>query len=133
VSVSATVLIVDDYPASRYALGRMVRRLGHRVVEVSCGQEMLAALEQQAFDLLILDVHLPDASGFDLCRDLKGDPAHADLPVIIVSATYASADHEEQTVAAGADVYLEHPIMDEQLAAHVRRLLASRPERAPEG
>jgi CheY-like chemotaxis protein len=129
----ANILIVDDYPASRYALGRMIRRLGHQTVEVDCGAAMLAALDRQEFDLVILDVHLPDADGFDLCRQIKNDAARAALPVIIVSATYAAADHQERTLAAGADVYLEQPILEEQLTGHVERLLGSRGRRLPEG
>lgn len=119
----AHILIVDDYPASRYALGRMLRRAGHQTHEVDCARAMLGVLEEQPVDLLILDIHLPDADGLDLCRQLKSDPRHAELPVVVVTASYASVDNRARVEAARADAYLEQPVLADQLAGLVARLL----------
>ncbi|HEX2165396.1 MAG TPA: response regulator [Thermoanaerobaculia bacterium] len=119
----ASILIVDDYPASRYALGRMLRRAGHQTREVDSAREMLQALEDHAFELVVLDIHLPDADGLDLCRRLKSDPRHAHLAVVIVTASYASSDARQRVEASGADAYLEQPVLEDQLDALVSRLL----------
>ena len=122
----ATILIVDDYPASRYALARMMRQLGHRTIELGSGAALLAELERVAADLMILDVHLPDADGFELCDLIRKDPRHQQLPIIVVSATYSSPDHQQRVQRCGADAYFEQPVVVEQRAAEVRRLLARR-------
>lgn len=125
----ATILILDDYPASRYALARMMRQQGYETVEIDSGGALLEALEAHSIDLIITDVHLPDASGFELCNELRHDPRHARIPVIVVSATYASPDHRERAADVGADAYFEQPVLSEQLAAEVRRLLGNRASR----
>ena len=122
----AHVLVVDDYAASRYALGRMLRRLGHDAREVSTAEAMWEALRDRFPDLLILDINLPDANGFDLCRQLKDDPGYRDLPVILVSASYVAFDKRDRLAVSGADVYLEQPLLAEQLGETVRTLLQRR-------
>lgn len=119
----AHILIVDDYPASRYALGRMLRHAGHQTHEVDSARAMQAVLEAQPIDLLILDIHLPDADGLDLCRQLKADPRHAGRPIMVVTASYASTDNRARVDAARADAYLEQPVLADQLAGVVARLL----------
>ena len=125
-SEPAHILIVDDYPASRYALARMVRQQGYQARELASARALLEALDEPPVDLVILDVHLPDGNGFELCRRLKSDDRFATLPVIVVSATYTSADNRERTLAAGADAYLEQPILAPELAAEIERLLLRR-------
>jgi CheY-like chemotaxis protein len=126
-SETIDILVVDDYAASRYALARMLRRHGYETREVSTGEGMWAALRERLPDLLILDVNLPDASGFDLCRQLKDDPVHGVLPVIIVSASYIALDRRERLEAAGADAFLEQPLLAERLAEVVRDLVRRAP------
>ena len=75
-----TLLLVDDDEAKRYVLATWLRRAGHTVAEVGTGREALAAVT--AADLVLLDVNLPDMSGFDVCRQIKTDPKTAAIPVI---------------------------------------------------
>lgn len=123
---TATILIVDDYAASRYALARMMRQQGYETVETGSGAEFFEALATGGLDLVILDVHLPDANGFELCDQIRSDDRYRELPVIVVSATYTSPDHRERARTSGADAYLEQPVLSEQLAAEVQRLLSKR-------
>ncbi|WP_287814699.1 response regulator, partial [Pseudomonas sp.] len=77
-----SLLIVDDNSATRYALRRRLERHGYRLQEAGTGTEGLALIAAQSFDALILDVNLPDMSGFDIVRQLRADPRTALLPVI---------------------------------------------------
>jgi CheY-like chemotaxis protein len=80
-----TLLLVHDDEAKRHVLGAWLRRAGHTVMEVGTGCEALATVSTA--DLVLLDVNLPDMSGFDVCRQIKTDPRTAAIPVIQVSAT----------------------------------------------
>src|SRR5215212_64909 len=82
----ATVLVVDDAPATRYIVSSWLRRSGHRVVEAGTGGEALATLRREAVDIVVLDVGLPDMTGFDVCEQIKSDPLLRH-PVIHLSAT----------------------------------------------
>ena len=85
----ARVLLVDDDAAKRYLMGTWLRRAGHTVIEAGTGRE---ALDQVgSAELVLLDVNLPDMLGYDVCRQIKADPATAAVPVIQVSATRVSA------------------------------------------
>ena len=122
-SETANILVVDDYAASRYALARMLRRQGYETREVTTGEGMWAAFRERSPDLLILDVNLPDASGFDICRQLKDDPAHRAMPIVIISASYVAFDRSERLEASGADAFIEQPLLAEELGEVVRNLL----------
>lgn len=80
------LLIVDDNVATRYALRRRLERHGYEVLESGTGSEGLELIASVSIDALILDVNLPDMSGFDIVRKLRSEPATALLPVIHVSA-----------------------------------------------
>jgi serine phosphatase RsbU (regulator of sigma subunit)/CheY-like chemotaxis protein len=118
----ATILVVDDTAASRYISGSWLRRSGHRVVEASTGTEALAALAATEVDLVLLDVGLPDMSGFDLCERIKSDPALAQ-PVIHLSATAIRGADRAQGLTRGADAYLTEPVEPDELLATVTSLL----------
>ncbi|HMH89901.1 MAG TPA: response regulator, partial [Streptosporangiaceae bacterium] len=83
--VEAVVLLVDDDEAKRYLMGTWLRRGGHTVIEAGTGKE---ALEKAgSAELIVLDVNLPDMLGYEVCRQIKADPATAAIPVVQVSAT----------------------------------------------
>ena len=83
--LAGNLLLVDDDEAKRYVLATWLRRAGHTVTEVGTGQEALGRVG--AAELVLLDVNLPDMSGFEVCRLIKSDPQTAAIPVIQVSAT----------------------------------------------
>ena len=123
--VNATILVVDDTPASRYSTSRVLRSEGFIVVEASTGQEALE-LARSGPDLIVLDVNLPDIDGFQVCRMLRADPATARTPVIHLSATFVEAADQVQGFEAGADGYITHPVEPPVLVATVNAFLRTR-------
>jgi CheY-like chemotaxis protein len=118
---AAVLLLVDDDMAKRYVLGTWLRRAGHTVIEVGTGQEALdRATEAEA---VLLDVNLPDMSGFDVCRRLKSDPQTASLPVIQVSATAVAVADRAYGLTQGADAYLVEPTEPAELLPTVTAVL----------
>jgi CheY-like chemotaxis protein len=119
---AATVLVVDDQPAPRYIAASWLRRSGHRVVEVSTGGEALSALHDQAIDIVVLDVGLPDMSGFEVCHRIKSDPALGH-PVVHLSATSIQGRDRAHGLDRGADAYLTDPVEPGELVATVNSVL----------
>jgi DNA-binding response OmpR family regulator/nitrogen-specific signal transduction histidine kinase len=120
------LLIVDDNAATRYAMRRTVERHGYTVLEAGTGSEGLAMIEANDFAGLILDVNLPDMSGFDIVRKLRDDPETQLLPVIHVSAASIETGDMITGLDNGADAYLIHPVDPDVLLATIRTLLRVR-------
>src|SRR5581483_5899489 len=104
-----TILNVNDDEPTRYALSRILRQAGFAVREAANGSEALTQARQHP-DLILLDVQLPDITGFEVCRRLKADPMLADIPVIHLSAHFTHSDDKAQGLETGADAYLVHPV-----------------------
>lgn len=117
----AAVLLVDDDEAKRYVLATWLRRAGHTVTEIGTGHEALS--KAAAAEVVLLDVNLPDMSGFEVCRRIKDDPATAAIPVIQVSATAVGVADRAHGLTQGADAYLVEPTEPEELLATVMAAL----------
>jgi CheY-like chemotaxis protein len=117
----AQLLLVDDDEAGRYVLATWLRRAGHTVVEAATGREALAKVD--AAELVLLDVNLPDMTGYEVCRLIKGDPRTAAIPVVQVSATAITVADRAQGLTQGADAYLTEPAEPEELLAVVMAAL----------
>jgi two-component system, OmpR family, catabolic regulation response regulator CreB len=113
------ILIIEDEPAIADTIEYALRSDGFEPVCCGLGREGLAALRDGRFDLAILDVGLPDANGFDLCRELRG---FSDVPVIFLTAR---ADEIDRVVGLeiGADDYVTKPFSPRELVARVRVIL----------
>ncbi|MFE4600787.1 SpoIIE family protein phosphatase [Kitasatospora indigofera] len=126
-SAAATVLVVDDDDTSRYILASWLRRDGHRVAEAADGAQGLALLAAATGadrpELAVVDVNLPDMSGFQVCESIKADPVTAHLPVIHVSATAIEVNDRAQGLYRGADAYLTEPIAPTEFLATVTAAL----------
>lgn len=120
------LLIVDDNEATRYALRRRMERHGFVVSEAGNGTDGLELIAAQVPDALILDVNLPDMSGFDIVRVLRSEPRTALLPVVHVSAASMQSADIVTGLEAGADAYLVHPVDPDVLLATIRTLLRVR-------
>jgi serine phosphatase RsbU (regulator of sigma subunit)/DNA-binding response OmpR family regulator len=116
-----SVLLVDDDEAKRYVLANWLKRAGHHVTEVGTGSAALGLAS--SVELVILDVNLPDMSGFDVCRLIKSDPRTAAIPVIQVSATAVEVKDRAHGLTQGADAYLIEPADPEELLATVAAAL----------
>jgi CheY-like chemotaxis protein len=117
------VLVVDDTPSKRYVLSSWLRRAGYTVVEAATGGEALQCVDAQPIDLVVLDVQLPDLTGFEVCEQIKGNPAHAATPVIHVSAAAVNVVDRTQGLHRGADAYLVEPIDPDEMLATVQAVL----------
>ncbi|MCS0634828.1 fused response regulator/phosphatase [Streptomyces sp. LP05-1] len=116
---AALVLVVDDNPTNRYILTTCLRRAGHEVLEAEDGTRGLELLHEARTlpDAAIVDVRLPDMTGFEVCERIKGDPRTAALPVIHISASAISVTDRAQGLNRGADAYLTEPIAADELIA----------------
>jgi class 3 adenylate cyclase len=115
------VLVVDDDPDMAAFLARMLEREGMHAHVVADGAAALAAVGASRCDLVLLDVLLPDASGFDICERLKSDPATALIPVVLVTALEDRASRV-RGIEAGADDFIHKPVSREELVARVKTL-----------
>ena len=95
------ILNVDDNDAGRYAVTRTLRQAGFEVSEAVNGTEALHKVMEKP-DLVILDVNLPDLSGFEVCRRIKADPETDFIPVIHLSATSIQTDSKVEGLEGGA-------------------------------
>jgi class 3 adenylate cyclase len=115
------VLVVDDDPDMAGYLALLLASEDMAVDCVPDGKSAAGAILKSAPDLVLLDVLLPDTSGFEVCRRLKRDPATALIPVVLVTAL---EDHESRVngIQAGADDFLSKPVRREELIARVQTL-----------
>jgi PAS domain S-box-containing protein len=125
-TVTGSILIVDDSEANRYAMARVLRQAGYAVTEAGTGTDALEMVGRIRPDLVVLDVKLPDVSGHEVCRRIKDDPATATVLVLQVSATFVKSRDAVRSLDAGADSYLTEPIEPPVLVATVRALLRVR-------
>jgi signal transduction histidine kinase len=114
---------VDDNPASRYVITRMLRQVGFRVVEVASGEQALALAARERPNLMILELKLPDIDGMEVCRRLKADPRTASIAILQTSAEAATPEAKVHGLEGGADGFLSRPFSALELVATVRSLL----------
>ena len=133
----AKLLIVDDETAIRELLAFISETDGHQTVEAADLAEARSALRSGGFDLILLDVMLPDGSGFSFLREIRADAASASIPVVMITARGDEADRVEG-LDAGADDYVVKPFMPRELTARIRAVLRRasaeghvRPDAAP--
>lgn len=116
---SPTVLVVEDDASLRTLLIRTLRENGYRPLSAGSGPEMLRAMQGGPVDLILLDVMLPGANGFDLCRAIRRE---SDVPLIMLSARGEEADRL-LGLELGADDYVAKPFSARELVARIRALL----------
>jgi len=115
------VLVVDDDADMASLLARIIVHEGMHADVVHDGAAALVAVAAAPPDLLLLDVMLPGASGFEVCRRLKTDPLTALIPVVLVT-TLEDRDSRVRGIEAGADDFLHKPVRREELVARVKTL-----------
>ncbi len=119
------VLVVDDTLANRWVLTRVLDEGGYEIIEGETAADAMRLAAERP-DLIVLDVRLPDGSGFELARSFKADERVANIPLLLISASFTSASERARGLDAGADGYLTHPVEPPVLLATVRALLRSR-------
>ncbi len=116
--MSGHVLVVDDNPFNRDLLARGLHRQGHFFALAQNGRQALEMLEAASFDLVLLDILMPEMDGFEVLRRLKADPKLRDVPVIMISALY-QIDGVVRCIEMGAEDYLPKPFNAVLLRARV--------------
>lgn len=113
---------MDDDDIKRYSVTRILQRAGYTVIEAATGKEALVEAVKRP-DLILLDIRLPDISGYDVCRAIKADAKTSSIPVLHVSASFTDSEHRALGLNLGADGYLTHPMESNVLLATVRSLI----------
>lgn len=121
------ILLVEDEPVIRELVQSLLADGAVRVELAATGAEGLRLARSRRFQLILLDVVLPQLDGISLCRMLKADPATARVPVYMLTARARRQDVEEAT-RAGADGYIHKPFRGSELLALVERLRGPRPD-----
>ena len=122
----ATILNVNDHEQTRYMVSRLLRLAGFNVIEAATGADALLQARGNHPDIVVLDVKLPDVSGFEVCRLLKSANETASICVLQTSATFTTVEKKVEGLDAGADGYLTHPFEPAELIATVHALLRIR-------
>lgn len=118
----STVLIIEDSLTDIEIVSRCLRRGGLNVMTANDGNDAMTKISSQKPDVIILDIVLPDKSGFELCRALKAEAETSKIPVVICS-TKASEMDKFWGIKQGADAYLTKPVDQEQLLHTVMQLI----------
>jgi CheY-like chemotaxis protein len=116
------VLVVDDNQANLELLQAYLEDIDCQTIPARSGAEALAIARKQPLDLILLDVMMPQMSGFEVCKRIKADPATAHIPIIMVTALTELGDIE-RGVASGTDDFLSKPVNKWELIARVKTML----------
>ena len=121
--MTSRILVVDDERLIRWSLEQTLEKAGYDVETAEDGAAAIAAVRQEAPDLVLLDLKLPDIDGLEVLRQVKG--AHADVPVVIMTA-YADVGTAVEAMRLGAYDYVPKPIDFDNLAVTLRNALETR-------
>jgi DNA-binding response OmpR family regulator len=119
-----TILNVDDQDAPRYVKTRDLQQAGFAVLEASSGAEAVRSFEQHKPPVILLDVHLPDVIGYEVCRQIKRKSPST--MILMTSATFTAAEDRILALDSGADTFLVQPAEPLELIAAIRALLRIR-------
>jgi class 3 adenylate cyclase len=125
VNDQATVLVADDDPVTRLMLSGSLERSGHQVRTAENGAQALDLARSEPFDVVLLDVLMPELDGYGVLEQLKGDPELRHIPVVMVTSV-DDVDSAVRCIELGADDYLSKPIDPVLLTARVNAGLAKK-------
>ena len=116
----AKVLLVDDDVQICAFVSMLLQLEGFSTLVAQTADGAMAYLATEEFDLILLDIAMPDVDGIELCRRIKGNPKTQRVPVLIVSAR-PGEDVIRKAKAAGADDFIRKPFENDELIAQIRR------------
>ena len=120
------VLIVEDEDNIAIALDYLMTREGYQHDRIANGREAMGRIRATHPDLVLLDVMLPEVSGYEICQDVRMDPALSDVKILMMTARGSSMERRKG-LALGADGFIAKPFELKELRAEVRRLLGGGP------
>src|SRR5208337_3176477 len=120
---SLRILLAEDNVVNQVLASRLLEKHGHRVVVASNGRKALEALEKQKFDLVVMDVSMPDMDGFEAVAAIRAREGATGphLPIIAMTA-HAMKGDRERCLAAGMDAYISKPIQPDELFQAIKTL-----------
>jgi chemosensory pili system protein ChpA (sensor histidine kinase/response regulator) len=118
-----TVMVVDDSLTVRKITSRLLEREGYQVLTAKDGVDALAQMKDVLPGVMLVDIEMPRMDGFDLTRNLRGDPRTRGVPIIMISSRTADK-HRSQAAGLGVDVFLGKPYPEAELLQHVAAYLA---------
>jgi CheY-like chemotaxis protein len=121
-SAKPRILLVDDRTENRYMLSRILQNAGFAVEECSTGMQALDVVRSLP-DAVILDIKLPDISGYDVCREIKTDLVTKAVPVLLTSAMLEAQSAPAVIARVHAEGYLTHPFVPADVVAKVKLLI----------
>ena len=124
------ILAVDDNLAHCYALSRVLRASGFEVVEAHTGSAALSFAADHCPEIVLLDIHLPDVSGYEILKTLRQNDSTRNIGIIVHTATESISAGKRHAESLGADAYLTYPIEPEYLVAVVHGTLSRVLERS---
>ncbi|MEB3330260.1 MAG: response regulator [Candidatus Sericytochromatia bacterium] len=117
-----TILLVEDVEDNRDLARLLLEMEGYEVVEAHNGQQAVAAVQARAFDLVLMDLSLPEMDGWEATRVVQGLPDRGSVPIVALTAHAMSGDRE-RVMAAGFSGYMSKPIDVGTFASQVRGFL----------
>jgi two-component system, sensor histidine kinase and response regulator len=119
---TATILVVDDLQSARETVAALLRSEPYELLFAASGAEALEAVQNRTPDTILLDVMMPDMSGYELCQRLRARAETRHTPILLITALDSKA-HVAQGLDAGADDFLSKPVNGLELRARVRTML----------
>ena len=122
--MASRILYIEDNVGNRMLVKRILEAEGYSIMEAVDGPSGLKMAGEGQFDLILLDINLPEIDGYDLARRLRNMPSLQRVPILAVTANVMQGDRE-RTLAAGCDGYIQKPVdvdrLPEQIAAALRK------------
>ena len=115
-----TILLVDDYADTLDVTTRILEQEGYHVAQAADGTQALRLTRELRPPLVLLDVVLPDISGFEVLRQIRGDPSLAGIAVVLISSRQIGPEQQAEGLEGGADGYIARPVAGTELIARVR-------------
>lgn len=120
--MAKSILVVEDEPNIVLSLQFLMKKAGFEVRVARDGEEALAAVEERAPDLMLLDVMIPKRDGYDVCQTVRANPAWQSIHIIMLTAKGREVDREKG-MALGANDYVTKPFSTRDLTEKVKQLL----------
>jgi len=123
--MSRKILVVEDNDRSRRLLKVLLKAKGYEVIEATTGEGAMNCLRDQAPDLILMDIQLPNTDGLELTREIRSRAETENIPIVAVTA-YAMKGDRERILEAGCDAYISKPINTRELPLLIADLLKAK-------